>query len=62
MTRGDQSELVEPDPEIERTTLLRLRERLRQREEELDGEFEQRQQIVMGEPQRTMFDYARPDM
>ena len=62
MTRNNLTELVEPNPKIKRIAVLRLREELRQREEELDIQFEQEQQVIMAEQQRTMFDYARPDM
>ena len=78
MTRGNPSELVEADPEIERTALRNLRNRLRQREEEIDREREAamddneqnpRQQppgrVLQGNPvfqPMTMSDYARPDL
>ena len=40
MTRNNLTELVEPNPKIKRIAVLRLREELRQREEELDIQFE----------------------
>ena len=78
MTRGNPSKLVEADPEIERTALQALRNRLRERAEEIDREreiaMEQNNQAGGGQPAggaglinqsgqpMTMPDYARPNL
>ena len=62
MTRSNLSGLVAKDLEIKWTALRNLRARIRQRAEELGLDLDNIQYENMVEPQRMMFEYAKPSL